>query len=63
MLEAGVTPDEAVPTIEKMVEDGVFSYDTYTDEQAIKDAEDYNNGYGWDECLDDWFDDVEKGVV
>ena len=31
ILEAKATPDEAIPTIEKMVEDGVFSYDTYTD--------------------------------
>jgi hypothetical protein len=38
ILEAQATPDTAVPTIEKMVEDGVFSYDVYTDKQAISDA-------------------------
>ena len=63
ILEAKATPEEAVPTIEKMVEDGVFSYDVYTDKQAISDAESYIEGYGWDESLDDWFKDLEKGVV
>ena len=63
ILEAKATPDEAVPTIEKMVEDGVFSYDAYTDKQAINDAESYIKEYGWDESLDDWFDAVEKGEV
>ena len=63
ILEAEATPDEAVPTIEKMVEDGIFSYDTYTDKQAINDAENYIKEYGWDESLDDWFDAVNKGEV
>lgn len=63
ILEAKATPDEYVPTIEKMVEDGVFSYDVYTDEKAINDADSYIKKYGWDESLDDWFKDVEKGVV
>ena len=63
ILEAKATPDEAVPTIEKMVEDGVFSYDVYTDKQAIKDANSYIKEYGWDESLKDWFDSVEKGEV
>ena len=63
ILEAKATPEEAVPTIEKMVEDGVFSYDSYTDKQAINDAEEYIKTYGWDESLDDWFDAVSKGEV
>ena len=63
ILEAKATPDELVPTIEKMVEDGVFSYDVYTDKQAISDAETYIKEYGWDESLDDWFDAVNKGEV
>ena len=63
ILEARATPDEVLPTIEKMVEDGVFSYDVYTDKQAIKDKEDYLNEYGWDESLDDWMKDVNNGVV
>lgn len=63
ILEAKATPDEAVPTIEKMVEDGVFSYDVYTDKQAIEDAKSYIKEYGWDESLDDWFDAVNKGEI
>lgn len=63
ILEAEATPDEAVPTIEKMVEDGIFSYDAYTDKQAINDAKNYIKEYGWDESLDDWFDAVNKGEV
>ncbi|MBQ2897420.1 MAG: hypothetical protein IJE46_03735 [Clostridia bacterium] len=63
ILEAKATPDEAVPTIEKMVEDGIFSYDAYTDKQAIKDAEDYLKEYGWEKSYKNWFNDVEKGIV
>ena len=63
ILEAKATPDEAVPTIEKMVEDGIFSYDVYTDKQALNDAKSYIKEYGWDESLDDWFDAVNSGEV
>lgn len=63
ILEAKTTPEETLPTIEKMVLDGVFSYDAYTDKQAIKDADAHIKEYGWDESLDAWFNDVEKGVV
>lgn len=63
ILEAKATPDEAVPTIEKMVEDGVFSYDAYTDKQAINDAESYIKEYGWEKSLADWFKSVAKGEV
>lgn len=63
ILEAKATPDEALPTIEKMVEEGTFSYDVYTDKQAINDADSYIKEYGWDKSLMDWFSAVEKGVV
>ena len=63
ILEAKATPDEALPTIEEMVVDGVFSYDVYTDKQSINDAETYIKKYGWEESLEDWFDSVEKGEV
>ncbi len=63
ILEAKATPDEAVPTIEKMVEDGIFSYDVYTDKQALDEANSNIKKYGWDESVDDWFKDVEKGIV
>ncbi len=63
ILEAKATPDEALPSIEKMVEDGTFSYDVYTDKQAIRDAEANIQKYGWVESLKDWFGSVEKGEV
>lgn len=63
ILEAEVTPDTAVPTIEKMVEDGVFSYDVYTDKEAIKNSETYIKAHGWNQTLVDWFDAVNSGEV
>ena len=63
ILEAGATPDEAVPTIEKMVEDGVFSYESYSDKEAISNAEGYIKKYGWSESYKDWMDAVNKGEV
>jgi len=63
ILEAKATPEEALPTIEKMVEDGVFSYDAYTDEKAIKDAEEHLKGNGWSQSFAEWMRDVERGVV
>ena len=63
ILEAEVTPDEAVPTIEKMVEDGVFSYDVYTDKEAIGNGEAYIKEHGWEQSLIDWFEAVNSGEV
>ena len=63
ILEAEVTPDESVPTIEKMVEDGIFSYDVYTDQEAIANGEAYIKEHGWEQSLIDWFDAVNKGEV
>jgi len=63
ILEAKATPDEAVPTIEKMVEDGIFSYEAYSDKEAIANAEKYIKEYGWAESYKDWFDAVNKGEV
>ena len=63
ILEAKVTPDEAVPTIEKMVSDGIFSYDVYTDKKAIDDAEASIKEHGWVESLNKWLNSVEKGEV
>ncbi|MBE7062485.1 MAG: hypothetical protein E7390_01675 [Ruminococcaceae bacterium] len=63
ILEAKATPDEALPTIEKMVEDGVFSYDVYTDEKAIKDAGEHLKDNGWSQSFTERMRDVEKGVV
>lgn len=63
ILEAKVTPDEALPTIKEMVVSGDFSYDVYTDKQAIKDAGDYIGEHGFQETANDWFDSMKKGKV
>ncbi|MBQ7032670.1 MAG: hypothetical protein IJN25_03285 [Clostridia bacterium] len=63
ILEAKATPDEALPTIEKMVEDGIFSHEAYSDKKAIKDAEEHLKGNGWTQSFTEWMRDVEKGVV
>ena len=63
ILEAKATPDTSIPTIEKMVEDGIFSYDVYTDKQAINDANETIEKHGWEKVLRDWLDDVNKGNV
>ena len=63
ILEAKATPDEAVPTIEKMVEDGVLSYEAYTDKKAIENGEEDIKKQGWTQSLTDWFDSVKKGAV
>lgn len=63
ILEAEATPDTLVPTIEKMVEDGVFSYEVYSDKKAVNEADKYIERYGWEESLSDWFDAVNKGEV
>ena len=63
ILEAKATPEEAVPTIEKMVEDGVFSYDSYTDKQAIENTEEYLTEHGWQQSFVDWLAAVNAGEV
>lgn len=66
ILEAGVTPDEIIPDIKKLTAGGVFSYDTYTDKQAIADARKKiagSDGIGWDAAQRKWFKDVERGDV
>lgn len=39
VLEAGATPEAAIPNIEELTARGVFSYTRYTDKQAMEDAE------------------------
>lgn len=63
ILEVKATPDEALPTIEKMVEDGIFSYEAYSDKKAIKDAEKHLKGNGWTQSFTEWMRDVERGIV
>ena len=63
ILEAGATPEELVPSIEKLAARGDFSYDTYTDKQAIDDAESKIRKVGWGQALGDWMADMKKGEV
>lgn len=63
ILEAGATPDEMVPTIEKLAAKGDFSYDTYTDKQAISDAESGIKRVGWAQAISDWTDSMKRGEV
>lgn len=63
ILEAGATPEEAVPTIEDLTAQGVFSYDPYSDKQAKADAEEAIRDKGYATALADWLKRVEKGEV
>lgn len=63
ILEAGATPDEMIPSIEKLAARGDFSYDTYTDKQAISDAERGIKRVGWAQALSDWTDSMKSGEV
>ena len=63
ILEAGATPEEAVPTIEDLTARGVFSYDPYSDKQAKADAEAVIRNKGYATALADWLKRVEKGEV
>lgn len=63
ILEAQATPEEAIPNIQQMVATGDFSYDVYTDKQAIADAEGSIRKAGWAQSLSDWMDRMKKGEV
>lgn len=62
-VEAAATPDEALPNIEQMVATGDFSYDAYTDRQAIADATRTIKSVGWAQALIDWTKQVKNGEV
>ncbi|MBQ7032913.1 MAG: hypothetical protein IJN25_04550 [Clostridia bacterium] len=63
ILEAKVTPDEAIPTIEQMVLDGEFSYDVHTDKKAIKEADGKIEKRGYIAAYDAWAKDMDAGKV
>ena len=63
ILEAGATPDEIVPNIEKLAAKGDFSYDAYTDKQAVADAEANIRRVGWAQALSDWMGNMKRGEV
>ncbi len=63
ILEAKATPDEMVPSIEKLAAKGTFSYDAYSDEKAISDAAGKITKVGWGQALTDWTESIRKGEV
>lgn len=63
ILEAEVTPDEALPTIEEMVLDDKFSYERFSDKRAIEEADAVIRDKGYATALAEWIKQVEKGVV
>ena len=63
VLEAGATPDVAVPNIEELTATGVFSYETYTDKTALADAENTIRDKGYATALAEWSESVGKGEV
>lgn len=62
VLEAKATPDAMVPTLERMVAKGEFSYDRYTDKQAISDAESRIKTEGWQKTMDKWKSSTKEGI-
>lgn len=63
VLEAGATPDAAVPTISELVEKGAYSYPVYSDKDAIAKAEGTIKDKGWEATLTEWVKDVSDGTV
>ena len=62
VLEAKATPDAMIPTLERMVAKGEFSYDRYTDKQAISDAESRIKTEGWQKSLNKWKSSTKEGI-
>lgn len=62
VLEAKATPDAMIPTLERMVAKGEFSYDRYTDKQAISDAESRIKTEGWQKTLNKWKSSTKEGI-
>ncbi len=63
ILEAEVTPDVAVPSLEELTANGDFSYEVYTDKAAIERAKQTIQYKGWGTSLAEWFKDVQSGTV
>ena len=63
VIEAKATPDADVPTLEELAADGEFSYERYTDQQAMDDARDTITHLGYQGALTSWTNAVERGKV
>lgn len=62
ILEAQATPDAVVEDMKKLVEKGTFSFEAYTDKDAVAKAEAEAKD-NWDKAMSDWFADAKKGIV
>lgn len=63
ILEAKVTPDAAVPSIEQLTAQGDFSYEVITDKEAMSGAGNKITSKGYKTALADWVADVKDGKV
>ena len=63
VLEAGATPDVAVPTIQELITQGDFSYERITDKAAMAEADNKIKYKGYETAMADWLAEVKKGVV
>lgn len=63
ILEAGATPDAAIPNIEQLTAQGDFSYEVITDKAAMTDADAKIRDKGYQTALLEWSGDVREGKV
>ena len=63
ILEAKVTPEVMVPSIQELAAEGTYSYQSYSDEAALSDAEAKIRDVGWGKALEDWNKAVRSGEV
>ena len=63
VMEAEATPDVAMPTIEKMIAEGQFSFEVLPDDIAVNTAKAVINKHGWSSAVANWFASVSKGEV
>ena len=61
VMEAQATPEDILPTLDKMIAAGEFSYDPKTDKAAISRAEDLIEDKGFAMALSDWLEEARKG--
>lgn len=63
ILEAKATPEVMVPSIQELAAEGTYSYQSYSDEAALSDAEAKIRDVGWGKALEDWNKAVRSGEV
>lgn len=63
VLEAEATPDSAVDVIQEAIAKGEFSFDTITDEAALKRARTTVEEKGWDGAMEQFHQAAASGTV